>query len=138
MTRTKRNTGAGEAGAGTPANLNDMEWGGFINVRMSDEDKTAFRFWANERDSHMWVDFQELVSRGFKFGLSYDPVGDFYLATFTAGGAALIGIDARCCLTARAPGWEESISLLIFKHEVLAKGNWGTFRPKTMRFDNFG
>jgi len=116
----------------------DFDWGGFINVRISDEDKAAFDLWAAETESTMWVDFQELVAKGFKFSLSYDGKGDFYLATFTAAGRALIGIDLRCCLTARAPEWEVAIHLLMFKHEVMARGDWGTYKPSDLRFANFG
>lgn len=138
MTRTTKNSGAGEAGTGAPVNVNDMEWGGFINVRLTDEDKTAFAAWLKENEASVMTDFLECVTKGFKFSLSYDPDGDFYLATFTAGGLKMIGLNARACMTARAPDWFEAVALLMFKHVVLAKGNWGSFKPKSLRFDNFG
>lgn len=138
MTRTKRNSGGGETAAGTPANVNDLEWGGFINVRMNDEEKADFHTWNAEHEATVMTDFLELVARGFKFGLSYDPDGDFYLATFTAGGLKMIGLNARACMTARAPDWFDAVALLVYKHVVLAKGNWGAYRPATLRFDNFG
>lgn len=138
MPRKARSTSDIRLPAEKSANYNEMEWGGFINVRLTDDDKTSFGKWSIEHELTFWSDFQDYVSRGFKFGLSYNAEEDFYLATFTAGGKALIGIDARCCLTARAPAWEDAVMLLLFKHEVLAHGNWGTYRVKEMRFDNFG
>lgn len=116
----------------------EPDWGGFIDVRISDQDKADFDVWATDNSGTMWGDFQDLLAVGFKFSLSYDPDGDFYLATFTAAGQDIIGIDLRCCLTARAPEWEVALHLLLFKHYVMAKGNWGSYHVKSGTFKNFG
>ena len=138
MPRGKGNAASTSRTSSSLDKLEDLEWGGFINVRIDEDDKVQFEIWSEGNRSNLWVDFQEYLSRGFKFSLSYDPKGDFYLATFTAAGVKLIGIDLRCCLTARAPVWEVAIALLMFKHEVLAKGNWGNYLPSQLKFANFG
>lgn len=135
----KKGTGVPSSSkTGTPVSAKDADWGGFINVRMTDDDKAKFALWEAENGRSLWTAFAELLGKGMKFSLAYDADGDFYLATFTAAGADLIGIDLRCCLTARAPEWERSISLLIYKHEVMAEGDWGKYRPKSQTFDRLG
>ena len=138
MPRGKGNSTGSAQSTGTPVKVEEFDWGGFINVRIDEDDKAQYDLWAEDNDPTMWVNFQDYLGRGFKFSLAYDPKGDFYLATFTAAGTKLIGIDLRCCLTARAPKWETAISLLMFKHEVLAHGNWGSYLPSQMKFANFG
>ncbi|HET8671976.1 MAG TPA: hypothetical protein VFM05_15575 [Candidatus Saccharimonadales bacterium] len=138
MPRGKANGSNASRKSGTPLAGRQDNWGGFINVRLSEEDKAAFAVWSADRGGSHWSDFAEYLAKGFKFSLSYDPDGDFYLATFTAEGKELIGVDLRCCLTARAPEWETAVSLLMFKHEVLAHENWGSYRPAENRFDRLG
>jgi len=116
----------------------DVPWGGYVDLRLDEDDKQQFAVWSEAEQQSFWLDFVELLGKGFKFGLSYDQSGDFYLTSFTAFGKELIGLQDRWCLTARAPDWETAVALLLFKHLVLAQENWGNFRPKTQRFDNFG
>jgi|SRR5215207_282192 len=138
MPRGKANSTSNGRSSSTLDKVADLDWGGFINVRIDEDDKAQYEIWAEDNNATLWADFQDYLARGFKFSLAYDPQGDFYLATFTAGGVKQIGIDMRCCLTARAPKWETALSLLIFKHEVLAKGNWGNYLPSQLKFANFG
>jgi hypothetical protein len=138
MPRGKKPGVGGSSSKGTPLAGRQDNWGGFINVRLLDQDKADFAVWQADNAATLWTDLQEYLATGFKLSLSYDADGDFYLATFTAEGREIIGIDLRCCLTARAPEWETAISLLIFKHEVLAQRNWGSYRPASMTFDKLG
>lgn len=135
MSRSRKNQPSNTGKA--PSN-NSPEWGGFIDVRMEEQDKLDFGIWSEQNAEQVWVDFLDLLGSGFKFGLSYDAQGDFYLATFTAHGKELIGLDDRYCLTARAPNWETALALLVFKHLIMTRGNWGAYRPKQRQIDNFG
>lgn len=130
-------------GEGTPSprsavKSKDIEWGGFLDIRISDAEKTAFDNWQVLTAGDHWLDFVEEISRGLKFGLSYDKDNDCYIATFTGYGQELIGLDARYCMQARAPAWETSVALLMYKHLVIAQQNWGNYRPRTKTMDNFG
>jgi hypothetical protein len=123
---------------GAPFKLAPVEWGGYIDLRLDDDDEQTFRLWCTDFMPSLWVEFVELVGSGFKFGLSYDQEGGFYLATFTASGKELIGMENRYCLTARAPDWEEAVALLLYKHLVMMDGYWGNYRPRTGRLSQFG
>jgi len=120
------------------SNANEVKWGGFIDIRLTEDQKAAFYVWQRENEPGMWEEFAEVVAKGFKFGLSYDAENGCYIATFTASGRAVIGLDQRYCLTARAPEWPTALSLLLYKHVEIARGDWGTYSPVTQRMANFG
>lgn len=120
------------------SNAKEIPWGGFIEIRMTDEEKEAFYLYEKESVADMWVSFVEALGAGLKFGMSYDLAGDFYTATFTGHGFVLIGLDERYCMTARAPEWQQAIALIVYKHTVLAQMDWSGFMPKTGRMANFG
>lgn len=115
-----------------------VEWGGFVDIRLDDTEKDTFHHWHSELGEGVWSELAETVAQGFKLGLSYDPDGDFYLATLTAAGVDVIGLQDRYCLTARAPEWGMAVALLLFKHIVIARRNWGAYKPRTGRMENFG
>lgn len=120
------------------SNANDVEWGGYVDIRLDEDQKTAFYLWQRDHEEEVWTDFAEIVGSGFKFGLSYDSDGDYYTATLTAAGKHLMGLENRYCMTARAPEWQTALSLLLYKHLEIAHGDWGTYKPRTGRMDNFG
>lgn len=120
------------------SNAKEIKWGGFIDIRLDEDQKAAFRVWALDNEETVWTDFAEIVSGGFKYGLSYDSENDCWIATFTASGENLMGLRDRYCLTARAPAWQTALALLVYKHVEIAHGNWGEYRPVTHRMDNFG
>jgi hypothetical protein len=136
--RTKKQ-GSGDAPTKrTRFKQEEYDWGGFIDARLTEEDKKMFADWHKQLGTAVWISFSDYLSGGLKASLSYDAQGDFFVATFTGAGIPLIGIDLRCCLTARAPEWETAVALLIFKHEVMAQKDWGTYKPKTNQFDRLG
>lgn len=138
MARSRKLGVNGASQTGTPVKERDVPWGGYVDLRLDEDDIEQFRVWSAAEAESFWLEFVELLGKGFKFGLSCNVEGDFYLATFTAHGDRVIGLEDRYCLTARAPGWEEAVMLLLFKHLVMARGNWGNFRPKTRKMDRFG
>lgn len=119
------------------SNAKDPEWGGFLELRLTDEEKAAFAVYERDHPEDVWIKLQEWVMRGLKFSLSYDKSGDYYTATFTGSGVELVGMEQRFCLTARAPEWQQAVFLLVFKHTVLAKGDWSKYRPRTHQFSKF-
>jgi len=116
----------------------DVPWGGYVDLRLDEDDKQQFAVWSEAEQQSFWLDFVELLGKGFKFGLSYVMEDDCYLASFTAHGERVIGLNDRYCLTARAPTWEQAVMLLVFKHLVMARGNWGNFKPKSRKMERFG
>ena len=114
----------------------EVEWGGYINVVLSEEEKRDYQKWSEEHATDIWKLLEDLLSEGLKYGLSYDTENTCYIATFT--GNAVSVDDKRYCLTARSGLWGDATSLLVYKHLVLAKGDWASYRPRQRRFDNWG
>jgi hypothetical protein len=138
MARSSKNGASKSIETGTPVKASDVPWGGYVDLRLDDDDKQQFGVWSVSEHESFWLEFMELLGKGFKFGLSYVAEDDCYLASFTAHGERLIGLNDRYCLTARAPAWEQAVMLLIFKHLVMARGNWGNFKPKSRKMERFG
>jgi hypothetical protein len=114
----------------------DAQWGGFLNARLSDEQVEQFKAWLSGNAGEFWDDLWELCGLGAKFTLAYDHENSCYIASIT--GNLCVGLQLRCCATARAGTVAEAVGLLVFKHQILAGGDWGKFRPKTNTFMSWG
>lgn len=60
---------------------NDAVFRGYINLTLSDEQKTAYEAWASS--ASMWEVLEGSVSDGVNLSLKLDPKGDGYLASAT-------------------------------------------------------
>lgn len=141
MTRKTRSEGKNGADKNKPTGgvyslPTDAQWGGFLNARLSDEQVERFAVWREEVESEFWGDLFELVGLGAKFSLAFDHENSCYVASLT--GNLCLGLGLRCCATARAGTSDEAVALLMFKHQILAGGDWGQFRPKTSTFMTWG
>jgi len=104
------------------------EWGGFIELRLTDEERTQF---AQFNELFQWTFIDDILADEIKLGISYDTQSETYLATLTSEKHA--GTNLRCVLTARANSWEKAVSLALFKHLNLLEGDWGQYKPSTGR-----
>lgn len=114
----------------------DASWGGFVNIRLNDDDKLAFATWREMRGGDFWNTFDDLLGQGMKVAFSYDPENECYICTLT--GRLMSTDNSRYCMTTRAGTFEESLALSVWKHEMTGDGYYDTFRPKTGRLDNWG
>lgn len=115
----------------------DAPWGGYINIRLTDTQVEAYRAWAAVEGAATWWNlFTELVDTGAKIGLVYDSENECYIASLT--GRLLFEFESRYCMTARGATLEETVSLLVWKHFILAQGNYDDYRPRTGTFLRFG
>lgn len=106
----------------------EVEWGGFIDVRLSQADKAAFGEWVRSFDMSM---LDDIMAEGIKVGISWDGEGETYLCAFTSETHA--GENLRCVLTGRAAVWEQAVALTCFKHLEMLAGDWGRYRPQSGR-----
>jgi len=136
--KKREDQAAAEAPVGkyAPRELGEVEWGGFINCNLSPDQKTDFGEWVVSEDVGVWSLLEDAVTQGLKYGLTWDEQNQCYIATLTGNGC--LTINKRFCLTSRAGTYGEATALLMFKHVVLAQGDWGTYRPRTRGFDNWG
>lgn len=114
----------------------DAAWGGFLNVRLTDEQKAQFDEWRASVGAQFWSSLADIVAEGMKLSLVYDAENECFVATFT--GALTGSPKFREASSSRAGTWEEAVALMVFKHEVLAVNGWGDFRPKSKTFMSWG
>jgi hypothetical protein len=111
-------------------------WGGFINVRLSDDQKSDFRKWIEENPDLYAKLLDDVLGAGMKISASYDAANQCYISTFT--GRLVAESDDRYCMTTRASTFWEVLALAVWKHYFVAREDYGRFRPRTGQFDNFG
>jgi hypothetical protein len=102
----------------------EIVWGGFIDVKLTAEQKAAF---AEFEAEFQWTFMDDLLADEIKLSLSYDDNTETYLASMTSVKHA--GNGLRCVLTARAGTWERAVMLACYKHFALLEGDWGRYKP---------
>lgn len=115
----------------------DAPWGGFINIRLSEEQHEEFFAWDEENADHVSGYFEEMLGAGIKASFSYDAHNQCFILAVTG---ALMGSTplSRFCSSSRAGTLPQVISLTVWKHVVLAHGDYGNYRPKNGSFMSFG
>jgi hypothetical protein len=114
----------------------EAKWGGFLNVRLTDEQKEAFYRFAEENRGFAWQVLDNVLSMGAKLGVSYDRENQAYVVTLT--GALVAGSNERYCTTSRAGTFDEALAVAMYKHDVLAAGDYSDFMPRTGTFKQWG
>jgi len=115
----------------------DAEWGGFINIRLSEEQVAEFWHWYTENADGWTQWLPDLLSVGLKITFSFDPQNNCHICSVT-GALVSEAPDARFCSNSRSAALTEVIALTYWKHAVLARGDYGRYRPKDGLFLSFG
>lgn len=119
-----------------PSEQGEVEWGGYINIRIDEETKLVYGAWLEGDGASFWALLEDAMAEGLKYGVSWDASNECYIATLTGNG--MVGFNVRCCLSSRSSRFEDATALLMFKHVVMCEGNWGNFRPSTGKTMNWG
>jgi hypothetical protein len=114
----------------------DATWGGFLNLRLDDTQRGYFFDWyaENLKETNQQVD--DFLGEGGKVSFSYDAQNQAYIVTFT--GALTLNHAFRESASSRAPSLDEAIALMVYKHVIIAGGNWGNFKPKHGTMSQWG
>jgi len=116
---------------------NEAPWGGFINIRLDEEQTAQFFSWEEENREHVSGYFDEILGAGVKASFSYDATHECFILAITG---ALMGSTpgSRFCSTSRAASFFLVMALTVWKHVVLARGDYGNYRPRGGGFMSFG
>lgn len=114
----------------------DAPWGGFLNARLDGEHKERFQDWFSSEGSRVWQALDDVLSEGVKVSLSFDAENSAYVAALT--GRLCLSLKQRWVAQGRASTWEEAVAVVLYKHFVLAEGNWDNFRPSKGDFMKWG
>jgi hypothetical protein len=104
----------------------EAAWGGFINVRLDDEQKEEFGVWYAENAANVGSFVEDILGEEAKVTLVYDRENECFVASVT--GAIVGGSNERYVATSRAGTMIEVMGLLVWKHFFLADGDYGNYR----------
>lgn len=115
----------------------DAPWGGFINIKLDDDQRAEFFTWLEVNAAHYPSAFDDLLGAGMKATFSFDAEHECYILSLQG---ALTGAspEQRFVSTSRAGTLNEVIALTVWKHFELAKGDYGNYRPKDSSFMKWG
>jgi len=113
------------------------QWGGFINVRLSDEQRLEFKEWVVDNSKDVPALYIDMLGNGCKITHSFDHLHNCFILSVTG---ALVGADrsSRFVSTSRAGDLNEAIALTVWKHHVLTRGDYGNYRPHDSGFMSWG
>lgn len=114
----------------------DAPWGGFVNIRLNDDELDEAKLWIREHETEIVSRLTDDLAEGFKFSLSYDHDNQSFIATYT--GRGWMRSNERCAMSARAGTWFEAIGLLVWKHHEHAQGDWGQYYTNGTKLPTFG
>lgn len=101
-------------------------WGGFINVSLSDDEKTYFRQWVTEAADEILEMWKSILDDGLGFSVKADAENSCYIATFTGFAMSKLP-NYKASLSARGSDPDQALALLVFKHVVLCEYDWHKF-----------
>lgn len=108
--------------AGKPKKaISDAAWKGFVECRLTDTQKEAFRHW--DLDGNDAFDLVVTsVQTGHKLSLSYNRANDNFVASLTC--TDMTSPNGGYTLSAFAPDLWTALRLVVFKHEVVLERRW--------------
>lgn len=116
--------------------LPDALWGGFINIRISDSQRDDFHDWEAANATHIAAYHEDLLYQGIKTSFAYDDENQAFIVTFT--GRLVDMVQSRYSVSSRAATLLQSLSLAVYKHVVLAEGDYIRFSSGVKQFMQFG
>lgn len=104
------------------------EKGGYIDVRLTDEERQECRKYCVEA-AELWEKVQQLVDSQMVFKVAIEPQNDCY-ACYISGHWRLNQIDARWTLTGRGSTWEKAVRQALYMHFEILGGDWSDAKAK--------
>jgi hypothetical protein len=102
----------------------DDEWGGFVPLNLSEQDREAFSEWWTDHPVVVRNELDDALGAGLKFTVSYDGGNSCYIASLTGRPDSLGVRPFTCCLSARSGTFDEAVALLMYKHGALLLQDW--------------
>jgi len=95
----------------------------FVSVELSKEQKDLLRKWDPKYERTV-DEITRLVGDGFKLSIWGDKAHDCCGSTLTS--PKRVDGTRQKCLSARGPDFLSALKSLVYKHQVVLDGDWGT------------
>lgn len=101
----------------------------FVRIDLDNDQAANFKKWAEKELANLPQHLSNFISEDMKIGLMWDDGNNCFIASATCKDEK--SDNHNCCMTSRSDDWPEALLLLVYKHEVVAKGKeWRTMsRP---------
>lgn len=119
--------------ASKPKDEPKFEWKGFINVRLSEEQKAAFLEW-DVQDSDVWDGVATYAEGGYKFNVSYSATNSSFNCTIT--GQPATGANSGWAVSSFAKTPYDAVRVALYKVSAVLPDVWGTYAADHQ--DTFG
>lgn len=113
-----------QARRGNRDRIQKADWTGYANIDLSAEDKQAIQAGVLDGESVLEI-ISEMLGTGHKVTLSYDPEKD--TVTAAATGVYRHCQNAGLTLTSFARDLTAVLTVVAYKHQQIAKGDWKPF-----------
>lgn len=113
----------------TPKEINEQ--GGYINFKLTEEDRGMIREWCTEA-ADLWEQIARLLDSQYQFKCAYDKNNDCY-ACYVSGHWQLNKPDAKWTLVGRGSSWEKAVRQALWIHFEGLSGEWSTIKRQTER-----
>ena len=114
----------------------DAKWGGYIDLRLGDDQKAVFQDWFLAPNCNWWDLLCDALAKGLALSLKWDSENDCYTASLT--GAGISNSNERYALTSRSSQANEALALCVYKHDVLMGGTWDSYLPRSGKLRSWG
>lgn len=111
------------------------DWQGYANIELGPNDKLAIRGGVLDGESVLDI-IGDMLGTGHKVAMTYDPDKD--TVTAAATGVYKTCKNAGYTLTCFARTVTDVLTVLAYKHEVIAKGDWSKFTRIKREADDLG
>lgn len=115
--------------------LERADWTGYANIDLSSEDRLAIKGGVLDGESVLDI-IGDMLGTGHKVALTYDREKD--TVTAAATGAYTYCKNAGLTLTCFARNITDVLTVLAYKHEVIAKGSWSAYARAKRDVDDLG
>lgn len=109
------------------------KWVGFLNIRVGESDEQAINEFCGDSD-FVFDSLVGILEHGHKVTFTYDRRNDATICSIT--GELDSSVNAGYTMTTFAATWYQALQVAVYKHLVLAKGNWSSVatQPERPRF----
>lgn len=112
-------------------------WYGFVNVNLSDAMRGEFNHWYNNLHQDVPEMLIDIMARGVKASISYDAENQCFIVSLI-GGLCAAEPDGRFCCVSRSDVLNEAIALAVYKHTMIAGGDYSKFIPRGKEITRWG
>lgn len=114
----------------------DALWGGFINIRLTENQRETFYEWEAANAVHIGGYHEDHLGAGIKSSFAYDEENQAFICTYT--GRLVDMVQMRYSVSSRSSTITQALALAVYKHEVLAEGDYIRFSGSVKEFLQFG